>query len=106
VRGRKVNEALSILQFTKRRAADMLRKLIESALANATYQAGRTREDLDPDRLVIRRIYADEGPATKRWKPSARGRVSPILKKTSHLTVVLAPEEEKMAQGAAGFAGQ
>lgn len=95
VRGRNVSEALSILSVTQRRAADMLRKLIESALANATYEAQRRREDVDPDALVIKRIYADDGPPLKRWRPRARGRAAPIRKPTSHLTVVIGPQEEE-----------
>jgi large subunit ribosomal protein L22 len=95
VRGLSVSEALSVLQFTPRRAADMLRKLIESAVANATYQAERRREYMDPDALVVKEAYADEGPKLKRWRPRARGRAAPILKRTSHLTVVIGPPEEE-----------
>ena len=98
VRGRSVSEALSILQFTQRRAADILRKLIESAIANATYEAQRRREDIDPDTLVIKKIYADDGPVLKRWRPRARGRAAPILKRTSHLTVVIGPPEEEVEE--------
>lgn len=97
VRGRNVSEALSILQVTQRRAADMLRKLIESALANAAYEAQRRRDDIDPDTLVIKKVYADDGPVLKRWRARARGRAAPIIKRTSHLTVVIGPpalEEE------------
>ena len=98
VRGRNVSEALSILQVTQRRAADMLRKLIESAVANATYEAQRRRDDIDPDTLVIKKVYADEGPALKRWRPRARGRAAPILKRTSHLTVVIGPPSEEVPE--------
>lgn len=100
VRGRSVSDALSILQFTQRRAADMLRKVIESAIANATYEAQRKREDIDPDTLIVKRAYVDEGPVLKRWRPRARGRAAPILKRTSHLTVVLAPPEDEVAEEA------
>ena len=101
VRGRSVSEALSILQVTPRRAADMLRKVIESADANATYESQRKREDIDPDEFVIKSVYADEGPALKRWRPRARGRAAPIHKRTSHLTVVIGPpieEDEEQPQ--------
>ena len=98
VRGRRVDEALSILAATRRRAADMLHKLIESALANATYEAQRRREDIDPDTLVIKRIYADGGPPLKRWRPRARGRAAPIRKPTSHLTVVIGVEDEELEE--------
>lgn len=101
VRGHSVSEALRILQFTPRRAADMLRKLIESAVANATYQAERKREYIDPDTFVVREAYADEGPRLKRWRPRARGRAAPILKRTSHLTIVIGPPEEEEREQAA-----
>lgn len=99
VRGHTVSEALHILKFTPRRAADMLHKLIESAIANATYQAERRREYVDPDTLVVKEAYADEGPKLKRWRPRARGRAAPILKRTCHLRVVIGPpEEEKLEE--------
>lgn len=98
VRGRSVGDALSILQYTQRRAADMLRKVIESAVANATYEAQRRNEDIDPDTLVIMKAYADDGPVLKRWRPRARGRAAPILKRTSHFTVVIGPPPDESAQ--------
>ena len=98
VRGRSVGDALSILKYTQRRAADMLRKVIESAVANATYEAQRRNEDIDPDTLVIKKAYADNGPALKRWRPRARGRAAPILKRTSHFTVVVGPPPDESAQ--------
>ncbi len=99
VRGRTVSEALGILQFAQRRAADIFRKVIESALANATYEAQRARADLDPDTLIVKKICADKGPSLKRWRARARGRAAPILKRTSHLTVVLSTPQEEPASG-------
>jgi large subunit ribosomal protein L22 len=76
----------------------MLQKLIESAVANATYEAQRRREDIDPDSLIIKKVYADDGPVLKRWRPRARGRAAPILKRTSHLTVVIGPPEDEVPE--------
>ena len=88
VRGKDVNEALAILRFTPNKAAHDIYKVIRSAQASA-----ENNYDLDPDDLYVKRIYADDGPTYKRWRPRARGRVNQILKRTSHLTVVVAEKE-------------
>jgi large subunit ribosomal protein L22 len=85
VRNMDVGEALSTLEFTPKRAASYVAKVIKSAVANAEESFGLARED-----LYIARIYTDEGPTLKRGRPGARGRFKPILKRTSHITVVLA----------------
>jgi large subunit ribosomal protein L22 len=92
VRGRTVNEALQILNFTRRRAADMVKKLLNSAVANVTYEAQRKRQDIDTDSLRIVKAYVDGGPTVKRWRPRARGRAMPIRKRTSHIVLVLSQE--------------
>lgn len=84
VRGRQVGEALNLLSFAPQRGARILKKLIGSAVANAEQNAG-----VDVDSLYIMKIYADEGPTLKRWRPRALGRATRIKKRTSHLTVVL-----------------
>jgi large subunit ribosomal protein L22 len=84
VRGKQVGEALNMLSFTPRRGARILKKLVNSAIANAEQNTG-----VDVDSLYIMRVYADEGPTLKRWRPRAQGRATPIRKRTSHLTVVL-----------------
>ncbi len=84
VRGRKVEEALNLLSFAPQKGARLLKKLVNSAVANAEQNA-----DVDVDALYIKRIYADEGPASKRWRPRALGRATRIKKRTSHLTVIL-----------------
>ena len=84
IRGKKVEEALTLLSFASQRAAKILIKLINSAVANA-----QQRSDIDVDRLYIEKIFADEGPILKRFRPRAMGRATRILKRTSHLTVVL-----------------
>ncbi len=88
VRGRDVDEALALLKFTPNKSADEVARTIKAAQADAEQVY-----DLDPDRLYIKTIYADEGPTFKRWKARARGRVNQRLKRTSHLTVVLEEKE-------------
>jgi large subunit ribosomal protein L22 len=84
VRGKQVGEALNMLSFAPQRGAQILRKLVNSAIANAEQNTG-----VDVDSLYIMRVYADEGPTLKRWRPRAQGRATSIRKRTSHLTVVL-----------------
>ncbi len=84
VRGLAVEEALAILKFTPKAAAKPVLKVVESAVANAEENFGLSRED-----LYVSQIFADVGPTHKRWKAGARGRAKPILKRSSHITVVL-----------------
>ncbi len=88
VRGKDINEALTILKFSpRRRAATAISKVLESAVANAD-QTGK----VDVDTLYVRTLMIDQGPALKRYMPRAQGRAFRILKRTSHISVVL---EEK-----------
>ncbi|GAB6877319.1 50S ribosomal protein L22 [Thermaerobacter litoralis] len=89
VRGKPVGEALTLLRFTPKKAARIVEKVVRSAVANAT-----NNHDLDEDRLYIAKAYVDEGPRLKRWRPRARGRAFPILKPTSHVTVIVAERKE------------
>jgi len=84
VRGKRVEEALNSLSFAPQRGARMLKKLIDSAVANA-----QENEGMDVDSLYIAKVFADQGPTLKRWRPRALGRATRIRKRTSHLTVVL-----------------
>jgi len=84
IRGNSVEEALNKLSFAPQKGARIIKKLIDSAVANA----GQNSE-LDVDSLYIKRIFADEGPTLKRWRPRAMGRATRIRKRTSHLTVIL-----------------
>jgi len=84
VRGRKVEEALNILSFAPQKGARILIKLINSAVANAEQNS-----DVDVDSLYIKRLYADEGPTMKRWRPRAQGRATRINKRTSHLAIIV-----------------
>jgi large subunit ribosomal protein L22 len=87
VRGRPVEEALMLLRFTPRRAAQEVAKVVKSAAANA-----ENNFQLDPVGLRVARISVDHGPVLKRYRPQARGRVSPLLKRSCHITVVVAEE--------------
>ena len=85
VRGKSVSQALSILGFTRKKAALPVQKLLKSAVANAAENEGIH----DVDTLTIDRIMVDEGPTLKRFMPRARGRATPIRKRTSHIRIVL-----------------
>jgi len=87
VRGKKVEEALNRLSFAPQKGARILKKLIDSAVANAEQNSG-----VDVDALFVKRVYADEGPTLKRFRPRAQGRATRIRKRSSHLTVVLDEE--------------
>ena len=87
IKGKPVENGLQTLKFMPQKSAGILAKVINSAVANADQNA-----DLDVDLLVIRNILADQGPTLKRWKARARGRGTRILKRTSHITVILAEE--------------
>ncbi len=89
VRGLPIDDALVVLEFTNRRAAHPIRKVLNSAVANAEHNFA-----LDADELVITEAYADEGPTLKRYRPRARGRATRIMKRTSHITIVVSDEEE------------
>ena len=85
VRGKPVEEALNILQFSPKKGADVIRKVVESAVANAENNAGA-----DIDELKVATIMVDEGPTLKRFRARGKGRGTRILKRTSHVTVIVA----------------
>ena len=85
VKGKQVEAALDTLKFMPQKAAAVVEKIMRSAVANADQ-----RPDIDVDALVVRNVFADPGPMLKRIRPRARGRASRILKRTSHITVILA----------------
>ena len=89
VRGLPVEDAEVVLTHTPRRAAEPVLKCLRSAIANAEHNMALDREE-----LFIAEAYADEGPTIKRWRPRARGRSTRIRKRTSHITIVVADEEE------------
>ena len=89
VRGKSVEQAREILAFTNRAIAETVEKTLNSAVANAEHN-----NSLNPDTLVVKRAYVDEGPTLKRIRPRAKGSASRINKRTCHITVVVAPREE------------
>jgi large subunit ribosomal protein L22 len=84
IRGKSFEEADMLLQFSKKRAAVMVRQALQAAAANAEDQG-----ELDKRRLIVTEARVDEGPTMKRWQPKDRGRAHPILKRTSHIHVVV-----------------
>jgi len=92
VRGKTVGQAVGILQFTNRAAARPVKKLIESAIANAT---DLSKGQVDIDKLIVKSISVDQGPTARRFMPRAMGRATPIHKKTSHVHVTLSDDTSK-----------
>lgn len=89
IRGKKVDEALAILQFTPKISTEPVTKVLKSAVANAEHNY-----DMSADDLYITKIYVDQGPTIKRIKPRAMGRADRIRKRTSHITVVVGDKKE------------
>lgn len=89
IRGKPVKEALAILRYTPKRASRVVGKAVSSAAANA-----ENNHEMDRDSLVVSEVYVDAGPTLKRFHPRQRGQAFPILKRTSHLTVVVKEREE------------
>jgi large subunit ribosomal protein L22 len=88
VRGKSVDEALAILKFTPNKAAGEIAKVVKSAAANAV-----NNYSMNENQLYIKSCFADEGVVLKRWMPRAKGSASQILKRTSHITVVVSDEK-------------
>ena len=88
VRGKKVDEALTLLKFTPTPKAQVVAKVVKSAAANA-----ESNFQMSPSDLRIVSIFADEARAMKRYRPRARGRAGPIRKRSSHITVIVAEQE-------------
>ena len=85
IRGKKVDDAEAILKFTEKKAAYIVGKLLKSAVANATQNP-----NMDEDVLFVKEIYVGPGPTLKRWRSRAQGRVAPIRKRTSNITIIVA----------------
>jgi large subunit ribosomal protein L22 len=95
IRGKQAGEAVAVLKFAPQAAGETVLKVVESAIANARETAKRSNERLDEADLYISEVFVDEGPTLKRFRPRAQGRASQILKRTSHITVVVAERETK-----------
>jgi large subunit ribosomal protein L22 len=90
IRGQRVNDALALLKFSKKHAAEQIEKTLNSAVANAEQAARKANTSLDVDALVITKAIVNEGPKLKRWTPAAMGRATPMLKRTSHVEIIVA----------------
>jgi len=84
VRGKNLDEALTILKFTPGKSAELVEKVVQSAAANA-----ENNHDMDPSKLYVAEIYANQGPTMNRWRAGAQGRAGKILKRSSHIGVTL-----------------
>lgn len=91
IRGYDYKEAIDILRFTNKGASSMMINLLNSAVANAV----QMNESVDPASLYVKKIYVDDGPIMKRFRPRARGRASRIRKRLSHITVVVSDSDKK-----------
>ncbi|MDI3328230.1 MAG: 50S ribosomal protein L22 [Alicyclobacillaceae bacterium] len=89
IRGKSVGEALAILRYTPKAASPVVEKVLRSAVANAEHNY-----KMNTDRLYISKIYVDQGPTLKRFRPRARGQAYRIHKRTSHITVVVSEKKE------------
>ncbi|MBX3104770.1 MAG: 50S ribosomal protein L22, partial [Cryobacterium sp.] len=89
IRGKQAAEALAILKFAPLGASEPVYKLVASAMANARVKADNENSFLDEDDLFVARAFVDEGTTLKRFQPRAQGRGFKILKRTSHITIVL-----------------
>jgi len=99
IRGKQATEALAILRFAPQGASEPVYKLVASAMANARVKADASNDYLNDDDLVVARAFVDEGTTLKRFQPRAQGRAFQILKRTSHITVVLATPDVADATG-------
>ena len=100
IRGKRALEAVDVLRYAPQGAAEPVLKIVESAIANARYAAEQAGERFNEEDLYIQAAYADEGPTMKRIPPRAQGRANRILKRTSHITVVVG--DQKVSTGSKG----
>ena len=101
IRGKSAEEALALMKFAPQAAAAPVNKLIASAVANARQKADAANVRFDEGDLIISAAYVDEGATMKRFMPRAQGRSAQILKRTSHITVVVSTPDEIIAKASA-----
>ena len=99
IRGKQATDAVSVLKFAPQGAAEPILKVLESAIANARVKADAAAVRFDERDLIIASAFIDEGPTMKRFRPRAQGRAGRINKRTSHITVVVAPKPAKATNG-------
>ena len=96
VRGMNVNEALALLKFSKKHAAKQIEKVLKSAVANAEQASRNANEPLDVDALFVKKAIVNEGPKLKRFTPAAMGRATQVLKRTSHVEIIVSEREKRV----------
>ena len=106
IRGKQATEALAILKFAPQDASGPVYKLVESAVANARVKADLSNSYFDEQDLFVKEAFVDDGATLKRFQPRAQGRAFQILKRTSHITVVLATPSEAEVAHTANKAGK
>jgi large subunit ribosomal protein L22 len=97
IRGKQAQEAVAVLEFAPQAVSETVRKVVQSAIANARVKAQAASEPFDERLLVVRTAFVDEGPTLKRFRPRAQGRAYRINKRTSHITI-----EVESVEAAAG----
>ena len=105
IKGRKVEDALNILVFTKKRVAATVEKLLRSALENANYLSSEKGIDVDVDKLYVKEAIANDGPRMKRIRPAPMGRAFRYVRRIAHIEIVLA-ERGKSGEGLATVVGE
>ncbi len=101
IRGKQATEALAILKFAPQAASEPIYKLVHSAMANAKVKADAANILFDEDDLIVSAAFVDEGTTLKRFMPRAQGRAFRILKRTSHITIVVSTPDELAAKAGA-----
>ena len=101
IRGKQATEAMAILKFAPQAASQPIYKLVASAVANAKVKADAANILFDESDLIISKAFVDEGTTLKRFMPRAQGRAFQILKRTSHITVVVSTPDELVAKAGA-----
>jgi large subunit ribosomal protein L22 len=96
IRGKDVNQALALLQFSKKHASREIAKVLHSAVANAEHKARTANETVDVDMLYVKKAIVNEGPKLKRFTPAAMGRATQVLKRTSHVEIVVSERPVKV----------
>ena len=99
IRGKQASEALAVLQFAPQGASEPVMKVLQSAIANARFMADRDATAFDENSLYVSEAFVDEGPSMKRFRPRAQWRASKILKRTSHITVLVSQKTDENAKG-------
>src|SRR5689334_3511589 len=106
IKGRRVEDALNTLAFTKKRVAETVEKLVRSALENANYLSTEKGLDVDVDQLYVKRAIANDGPRMKRIRPAPMGRAYRYQRRMAHIEIALAERLRAAADGAATVVGE